>query len=81
MKLRDEREVGGRLNKYDTVLMADSGEDLQQVANEFVRVCDRMKLKCDVRKSKVSVNFRKRSGNGWREDSGGRGGNGRDQET
>ena len=45
----------------DTVLLAESKEELQKVVNEFCRVCERRKLKVNAGKSKVMVFERKRS--------------------
>ncbi|WP_435316575.1 reverse transcriptase domain-containing protein, partial [Klebsiella pneumoniae] len=45
----------------DTVLLAESEEELQRVVDEFCRVCERRKLKVNVSKSKVMVFERRRS--------------------
>ena len=58
-ELRNERgrwrDVKQVLHANDTVFSAESREDLQYIVNEFGRMCDRMKLKITVDKSKVLV--------------------------
>ncbi len=43
----------------DTVLLAESEENLQRVANEFYNVCKGRKLKVNERKGKVMVSERR----------------------
>ncbi len=45
----------------DTVLPAESEQDLQKLVNEFSNLCVRRKLKVNVGKSKVMVSEKRKS--------------------
>ena len=49
----EEFEINQLLFADDTALVADSEEKLRRLVSEFVRVCERKKLRVNVGKSKV----------------------------
>ncbi len=52
---REDWSVVTCLFADDTVLLTESEEDLQRVANEFYNVCKRRNLKVNARKSKAMM--------------------------
>ena len=54
-KNRKRWEIRQVLHVDNTMLMAESREDLQHIADEFERGCDRMKLKIYLNTTKVLV--------------------------
>ena len=55
-------EEAGKLNKYDTVLVAEIREYLKHIVNEFERECDSMGLKINAGKNKVLVVIKNQRG-------------------
>ncbi len=52
---RQREKINNMLFADDTVLLAESEKDLQKLVNEFSNVCERRKLKVNVKKSKVMI--------------------------